>query len=94
MKGPSLYTSPLPQTGKVTTKTTKRGEDSNKKGTGLAKELTPEEKLAKRIASQKKVDNPKRTSGIDNRTTEQIREDKKPKRGENPNPHKGTGLVE
>ena len=89
MKGPSLYTSPLPQKKKET----KRGEDPNpNQGTGLVKGLTPEEKLAERIANKKKVDNPKRTSGIDDRTIEQRREDRKPKRGENPHPNKGTGL--
>ena len=73
---------------------TKRGEDPNKhRGTGLVKELTPKEKL-ERQEKLKKVDRPKRISGVDNRTTEQIREDKKPKRGENPHPNKGTGLVE
>jgi len=68
MKGPSLYTSPLPQKKKET----KRGEDPNKKGTGLVetKELTHEE----RLAEQKKVDNPKRTSGIDDTKKERKKE--------------------
>jgi len=88
MKGPSLYTSPLPQKKKET----KRGEDPDKKGTGLVvpkknkygvikpkktkrgenphpnkgtglvktKKLTLED----RLTEQKKVDNPKRGTGL------------------------------